>query len=179
MESLRVDVVNRVKAICPESEKIPDASVGVFVEDALFDCVKAFRDQDKMVKIRAASYLAAHYCTVNLFQRSQTYPEENFQEVGSGEVGVSGAGSIKTNAYKDKKQEFFEKRTSTSGNAIIKWGANVTESSAQLAGTSYGQEFLRLLKLYAVTEPLLAGNDLNESLGRSPADYPGERYRRW
>lgn len=173
------NVLKRVKAICPESAKIPETSVEAFVEDAMYDCREAFKDQDNVVKVRASAYLAAHYCAVNLYQRSQAYPEENFTGIDSGATGTSGSGAIKVNSYKDKRQEFFEKRSTSQGSALVKWGAEITPSNAPLVGTSYGQEFLRLLKLYAITEPFFVGNNPSESLGRSYADYPGGRYRRW
>lgn len=172
-------VLSRVKVICPESAKLPEESVVVLVEDAMFDCKEAFKAKETAIKLRAAAYLAAHYCAVNLFQRSQAYSEENFGDIAAGSTGTSGVGAVKSNSYKDKKQEFFEKRTSSQGLALIKWGADVTESNAPLTSTNYGQEFLRLLKLYTNTEPLLVGNDPQEPLGRSYADFPGGRYRRW
>lgn len=179
VEYTKENVLERVKAICPESAKIPETSVKTFVEDAMFDCQEALKAQENVVKLRASAYLAAHYCAVNLYQRSQTFPEENFTEVAEGSVGTSGAGAIKVNSYKDKRQEFFEKRTTSQGSALVKWEAEITPSNASLVGTSYGQEFLRLLKLYSITEPFFVGNNPNEPLGRSFADYPGGRYRRW
>lgn len=172
-------VRDRVTVICPESAKIKTAAIDVFVQDAVYEVVKAFTQTDDYVKEHAASYLASHYCAVNLFQNSQAYPEENFGEIDPGTSGTSGTGSIKTNAYKDKRQEFFEKRTSSQGAALVKWIGKVPANMVSLTGTTYGQEYLRLFSQYVATEPFLLGNSPEKELGREPADYPGGRYRRW
>lgn len=177
--SFSIDVKNRVTVICPESTKIKAEAVDIFVEDAVYEVTKAFGSVDKPVKMRAATYLAAHYCAVSLFQNSQTYPEEDFSKIDPSTVGTSGAGAVKVNAYKDKRQEFFEKRTSSQGASLVKWSKDIPANMVPMTGTSYGQEYLRLFSQYVVTEPLLVGNDPSDVLGRDPADYPGGRYRRW
>ena len=170
-------VTARVNVIAPEAAKVKAGVVDVAVEDAIYDCKIAFQNQTEAIKVRAAAYLAAHYIAVNLFQEVQAGELDNYMDKDPGEVTETIKGGEKVVQYKDKRMEWFEKKTSTTtGNAMVKWAAKITESNNPLIATTYGQEFLRLLKLYNILEPFLLGNF--DPLGRS--DYgPGDRYRKW
>lgn len=172
-------VKDRVLVICPESAKIKDVAVEMFVTDAIFDCRIAFANQPQDVLVRGAGYLASHLCLVNLFQNTQSYGDNNFSGGTSGETGYTPGLELKTLEYKDKKQEFFEKRKTDSNQAIVKWDTKMDHSSLPLTGTTYGQEFLRILDLYCITEAFLVGNDPQKGLGRDIPSIPGSRYRGW
>ncbi|MGL5188681.1 MAG: hypothetical protein ACRC7S_03345 [Cetobacterium sp.] len=178
-DDVNKQVKDRVLIICPESAKIKDAAVDIFVSDAIFDCKIAFTNQPQDVLVRGASYLASHYCLVNLFQNSQSYGDNNFSSGTSGSTELTPGLEIKTIEYKDKKQEFFEKRKSTNNQSIVKWDSKMDHSNLPLTGTTYGQEFLRILDLYCITETFLVGNDPREPLGRDIPSIPGARYRGW
>ena len=164
-------VKTRVDALCPESAKIKPEAVGFHIEDAMSEVTSAFSRVGDDIKLRASYLLASHYCAVTLYQNSQSYSEENFGTIEDGEVGSTSGGAIKVNEYKDKKQEFFEKKKSNNGGqAIMRWGGRTTPEINSLASTSYGQEYLRLLNLHVPQEPFLVGNSTDSDLGR---DYTG------
>lgn len=170
-------VAPRLISICPEASKITKESQDICVEDAIYDASKAFTNSDEAVKVRGAAYLAAHYCAVQLFQNSLANLENDFSGAGTGASQSASTGDIKAVQYKDKRQEYFSKSEKSKGQAIVGWKGKTTPARNVLTGTTYGQEFIRLVELYGDTKPFLIGNDA--PLGGDRANNVGDRYRRW
>lgn len=177
-EDLKLKVQDRVKAMCPEYHKIPSGSSSFCISDATYDMDIALAGLDENIYTRITAYLAAHFCTVELFQWQQQNATDNFQDSVGGEVGDAKQGDVKVISYKDKKNEYFDANASSKA-SIVKWRSKLPPSRDILTGTSYGMEYLRLMKLYNVDSPFLLGNDLNEGLGRKPDEYVGSRYDKW
>lgn len=175
---ITTNVTDRVSAMCPEYHKVPDAASTFCISDAVYDMQNALAGLDENIFVRIASYLASHFCAVNLFQWQQQNATDDFSTSAGGEVGDAKKGDIKTIEYKDKKNEYYDEGRSGKS-AIVKWRSKLPPSRDILTGTSYGMEYLRLMKLYNVSEPFLLGNDPNESLGREPDEYTGSRYDKW